>query len=153
MSRINNISEDTKYSNESALYNRLCYLEKLMLDLSEDSRTLRNFIYSINNEVIVCNEQITSYLEANKKRIELLKELNEKLSLNEYKVQEYMKDYMESVPKEILKGYKEGLKVCYYNPDKYYNDLNESNKENNGSVNNNNNNNVRFVKNKKSFCK
>ena len=65
MSRVNNISEENKYSNESSLYNRLCYLEKLMLDLTEDSRTLRNFIYSINNEVIVCNEQITSYLEAN----------------------------------------------------------------------------------------
>ena len=98
---INNVSGRDRYS-------KLILLKRCIKDVDEDTSNLRNFANSVSNEIIVANEKIASFLSANQKRIELLKELDNKIALNEYKKSCYIEEFMDLVPLDVIKDYYNG---------------------------------------------
>lgn len=89
---------------------KLALLKNCIRDMEQDSQTLRNFILNVHNEIMITNEKIKNCLEGNQKRIELLKELNEKLNLSEYKRSCYFEEFMDLVPLDYLKTYYDARK-------------------------------------------
>ena len=87
------------------IYSKLILLRDCIRDNQQELETLRNFILNVENEIYVTNEKIKSCLDANQKRLDLLKELNNKYNLCNYKINCYIEEYMDLVPLNVVKEF------------------------------------------------
>ena len=93
---------------------KLVLLRDCIKDVENDACSIRNFMTNIDNEIFICNEKIKSLLEANQKRIDLLKDLQNKVSLAEYKRSCYIEEF---------KNFYFHVISNYYNSKFHYNNL------------------------------
>lgn len=90
-------------------YGKLVLLRDTIKDVESDANQLREFVNSISNEVYVNNEKIKSLLEGNQKRLDLLRDLNHKIAIAEYKRTCYIEEFIDLVPFPLLRDYYNGF--------------------------------------------
>ena len=73
-------------------YGKLILLRDCIKDVETDLCQLRNIINTVCNEIYITNEKVKTLLEANQKRIDLLKDLESKISVAEYKRTSYIEE-------------------------------------------------------------
>jgi len=95
--------EVTSNFQQATTYSKLRLLTECIRDLNNESDSIRNFINTVSNEITVADDKIKSYLDGNAKRLELLKELNNKLYIIDYKRKCYVEEYMDLVPLNFIK--------------------------------------------------
>ncbi|KAG4089821.1 hypothetical protein H8356DRAFT_1280108 [Neocallimastix lanati (nom. inval.)] len=105
MTKDNNNSEIELTANfqQASVYSKLRLLSDCIRDLNQESESIRSFINTVSNEITVTNDKIQNYLAGNAKRLDLLKELNNKLYTLDYKRRCYTDEYMELVPLKFIK--------------------------------------------------
>lgn len=87
----------------ASTYSKLKLLSDCIKDINTDYESIRNFITAVSNEILVTHDKVKSYLDGNAKRLELLRELNNKLFTLDYKRKCYTDEYMELVPLNFIK--------------------------------------------------
>ena len=97
--------ESSRLFNGDSVYNKLILLRNCIDDMTSDANSIRGFISSVSNEIVVADEKIKAMLEGNQKRIELLKDLNQKLAVADYKKSCYVEEFMDLVPLAMIKDY------------------------------------------------
>ena len=60
-------------------YSKLIYLRRSIIDADATCEKIRRLVNSINQEIYIANEDIRSKLLANQKRLDLLREANDRL--------------------------------------------------------------------------
>lgn len=96
-------------SGSSTGYSKLILLRDCIKDIDNDISSLRQFVNNVSNEIYVTNEKITSMLSGNQKRLDLLKELENKVALAEYRKSCFVEEFIDLVPFPLLRDYYNGL--------------------------------------------
>lgn len=90
-------------------YGKLILLRDCVKDVETDLCQLRNIINTVCNEIYITNEKVKTLLEANQKRIDLLKDLESKISVAEYKRTSYIEEFMDLIPFALIRDYYNGF--------------------------------------------
>ena len=90
-------------------FGKLILLRDCLKDVESDASQLRNIIANVDNEIYITNEKIKSLLDANQKRIDLLRDLQSKVSLAEYKRTCYIEEFVDLIPFALLRDYYNGF--------------------------------------------
>lgn len=90
-------------------YGKLILLRDCIKDVENDANQLRTFVSNITNEIFVNNEKIKALLDGNQKRIDLLKEIEGKITLAEYKRSCYIEEFIDLIPFNLLSDYYNGF--------------------------------------------
>ena len=90
-------------------YGKLILLRDCIKDVETDMCQLRNIINTVCNEVYVANEKIRALLESNQKRIDLLKDLESKIGVAEYKRTSYIEEFIDLIPFNLIRDYYNGF--------------------------------------------
>jgi len=99
-------------------FGKLILLRDCLKDVENDASQLRNIILNVSNEIYVTNEKIKSLLDANQKRLDLLKDLQSKVSLAEYKRTCYIEKFVDLIPFALLRDYYNGFLNVFENVNK-----------------------------------
>lgn len=101
--------DSTRNDRFQGCYSKLILLRDCIKDLDNDIASLRSFITNVTNEMYIANEKITSFLAGNQKRLDLLKDLENKVALAEYKKSCYIEEFTDLIPFPLIKDYYNGI--------------------------------------------